>query len=431
MPRKGGYNVEEFAFEIEKPLHQVFAPVEGAPAAIFHQLSVIGNSMSLPSFIKISQDRAHDTPIYTDVNDLCKIFWKEIGNFSPIYGADILHSLFDSDLEYWNLNNLNSILRDTLRSDIEGINCSFLYCGAWKTSFSWHVEDMYLHSISYLHYGADKIWDVIPPFQGFKFEKFLQEIMPKSAKACKNFAKHKNLKIKKEVLVNNNITCNTFIQKEGQFLITFPFSYHSGINAGFNIAEAVNFATESWIELGKLSIRNRDKCYHCPKLNLDMNMFVKKYQESSYGGWKLYREPYECFPIKYLSKSYRSQNPDINFMHISKNFSYSDELKNLVDLAFPIDMKTCIYVDKMIKNNITKFKEGIKKFIDVSSFDGELHVYYENYKYYYRCPFCAFSSGRKKNFSLKLSFQNKIQSPLVGIVKQHFSICHEEFLICR
>lgn len=34
-------------------------------------------------------------------------------------------------------------------------------------------------------------------------------------------------------------------------MITYPRGYHAGFNLGFNCAESVNFALESWIELGK------------------------------------------------------------------------------------------------------------------------------------------------------------------------------------
>ena len=40
-------------------------------------------------------------------------------------------------------------------------------------------------------------------------------------------------------------------QEAGEFMITFPFSYHSGYNHGYNCAESTNFATERWIEYGK------------------------------------------------------------------------------------------------------------------------------------------------------------------------------------
>lgn len=36
-------------------------------------------------------------------------------------------------------------------------------------------------------------------------------------------------------------------------MITYPRGYHAGFNLGFNCAESVNFALESWIELGRVA----------------------------------------------------------------------------------------------------------------------------------------------------------------------------------
>jgi len=40
-------------------------------------------------------------------------------------------------------------------------------------------------------------------------------------------------------------------QYPGEFIISRAAAYHSGFNSGYNLAEAVNFATPSWIEMGK------------------------------------------------------------------------------------------------------------------------------------------------------------------------------------
>jgi hypothetical protein len=63
------------------------------------------------------------------------------------------------------------------------------------------------------------------------------------------------------------------VHYEGEFVITFPYGYHSGYNIGYNCAESVNFATESWLEFGRIA----RKC-NCERDNVwvDVNEVERK-----------------------------------------------------------------------------------------------------------------------------------------------------------
>lgn len=79
-------------------------------------------------------------------------------------------------------------------------------------------------------------------------------IWPQDAKSCSQFLRHKTYLISPDLLQKQfNIKVNKLVHHEGEFVITFPYGYHSGYNLGYNCAESVNFATESWLDYGRIS----------------------------------------------------------------------------------------------------------------------------------------------------------------------------------
>ena len=66
--------------------------------------------------------------------------------------------------------------------------------------------------------------------------------------------RHKTYLISPQLLQSQyNIRVNRLVHHEGEFVITFPYGYHSGYNLGYNCAESGNFATESWLQYGKVA----------------------------------------------------------------------------------------------------------------------------------------------------------------------------------
>lgn len=182
--------------------------------------------------------------------ELERTFWKNVCFVPSVYGADSPGSLCSPALKEWNLSKLNSIL-ELVSSDIGGVTTPFLYFGQWKSAFCWHVEDMNLHSINYLHFGKAKQWYVVPPRYADRFETLAQSLFPTQYRACPEFLRHKTSMISPAILKNHGIPIRRIVHKPGEFMITFPRSYHMGFNYEYNCAESVNFATERWIPVGQ------------------------------------------------------------------------------------------------------------------------------------------------------------------------------------
>jgi hypothetical protein len=166
------------------------------------------------------------------VPDLEREYWRSLAYQTPMYGADQLGSLFPPDFKStWNLNSLPNLLTN---SDLllPGVTTPYIYAGMWKSTFAWHLEDMDLYSINYVHWGAPKHWYVVPPPQREKFERVARQTFPGDAKGCREFMRHKQFVISPKYLANQGVGVKKAVQREGEFIVTYPYSYHSGFNCG-------------------------------------------------------------------------------------------------------------------------------------------------------------------------------------------------------
>lgn len=180
-------------------------------------------------------------------------YWKGLTFAPPMYGGDMPGSLFDESTTSWNVAHLENVL-DVLGQKVPGVNTTYLYLGMWKATFAWHLEDVDLYSINYIHFGAPKQWYSISQEDARRFETAMKKFWPNDAKNCSQFLRHKTYLISPDRLEKeHNVKVNKLVHNEGEFVITFPYGYHSGYNLGYNCAESVNFATESWLDYGRIA----------------------------------------------------------------------------------------------------------------------------------------------------------------------------------
>uniref|UniRef100_A0A8C9U7R8 [histone H3]-trimethyl-L-lysine(9) demethylase n=1 Tax=Scleropages formosus TaxID=113540 RepID=A0A8C9U7R8_SCLFO len=279
-PRRSYDDIDDLV--IQAPIQQMVAGQSG----LFTQYNIQKKPLSVQEFRRLANSDKYCTPRYLNYEDLERKYWKNLTFVSPIYGADVNGSLYDEGVEEWNIAHLNSIL-DLIEEDcgvsIQGVNTPYLYFGMWKTSFSWHTEDMDLYSINYLHFGEPKSWYAIPPEHGKRLERLAIGFFPNSFKSCEAFLRHKMTLISPSILKKYSIPFDKITQEAGEFMITFPYGYHAGFNHGFNCAESTNFASLRWIDYGKVATQ----CT-CSKdmVKISMDPFVRRFQPDRYQLWK-------------------------------------------------------------------------------------------------------------------------------------------------
>ncbi|XP_074525103.1 lysine-specific demethylase 4A-like isoform X2 [Halichoeres trimaculatus] len=279
-PRQTYDDIDEMI--IPAPVQQVVTGQSG----LFTQYNIQKKPMTVQEFRKTSKIEKFCKPQCVDSDELERKFWKNLTFNPPLYGADVSGTLYDSDVNEWNISCLNTILEDVEKESgikIKGVKTPYLDFGMWKSSFAWHTEDMDLYSINYLHFGEPKSWYAVPPEHGKRLERLARGFFPGNAQSCEAFLRHKMTLISPSILKKYGIPFEKVVQEAGQFIVTFPFSYHAAFNHGFNCAESTNFATQRWIDYGK-----RATLCSCRQdiVKISMDVFVHKFQPERYHLWK-------------------------------------------------------------------------------------------------------------------------------------------------
>ncbi|XP_076922003.1 lysine-specific demethylase JMJ13-like [Bidens hawaiensis] len=207
-------------------------------------------------------------------NYMEKEFWSEIasGNTESVeYACDVDGSAFSSSPNdelgnsNWNLKKVARLSRSILRlleTAIPGVTEPMLYIGMLFSMFAWHVEDHYLYSINYHHCGAAKTWYGVPGHAALDFERVVREkvyshdiLSTEGEDGAFDVLLGKTTLFPPNILSQNGVPVYKAVQKPGEYVVTFPRSYHAGFSHGFNCGEAVNFAVGDWFPLGSVAAR--------------------------------------------------------------------------------------------------------------------------------------------------------------------------------
>lgn len=271
QPRKKSLDLE--SLRINAPIKQHVFGRSGAYMAVLEEQ----REMTAAQYEVLAKKKDRQPPMRVRRNDkdvlMERSFWSGVTLNPPVYGADTVMSLFDDKVSFgWNLRDLGCLWKAYNVPQIGGVTSPMTYFGMWKAFFAWHKEDLDLYSINYLHTGAAKVWYCVPPSESEKFDAMARQLFPELAADCSQFLRHKNVLISPSLLRTFNIQYVQAVQQPGDFIVINAQAYHSGYNLGYNIAEAVNFALEDWLEIG----RDCAQC-HCGALDegvsLDMSIF--------------------------------------------------------------------------------------------------------------------------------------------------------------
>ncbi|KAL0256820.1 hypothetical protein SLS55_007629 [Diplodia seriata] len=146
---------------------------------------------------------------------------------------------------------------------IPGIHTAYLYISACRGSNSpLHVEDGFLGSVNIVLAGAPKVWLMIEPCYRRELEHKAKCYLVKDkrkreeeehegqgqdqSKECSQFVRHLSTLLSPKLLDAWDIPYRIVSCAAGEMVVTFSETYHQVVNAGPNLAVAINFAESEW-----------------------------------------------------------------------------------------------------------------------------------------------------------------------------------------
>ena len=150
------------------------------------------------------------------------------------------------------LSNIKSHISINAERNIEemaGINTSMHYFGERGSFTAHHEEDGGLSSLNLLKCGNPKLWFIIDYRWRAQVEKEIADYLRRKTpeiEVCDQVLKHKIYLITPNLLEKLNIPYSIVVQNPGDLFFIRKGTYHSVINMGRNIAEAINYGCNEW-----------------------------------------------------------------------------------------------------------------------------------------------------------------------------------------
>lgn len=157
----------------------------------------------------------------------------------------------------WNMCNLaasDQCIFKRLDGDISGVKVPWTYNGCIFSTFAWHTEDHWAPAINYHHWGEPKVWYAAPENEATKLEYAIRNYAPDLYN--RSLVHDVTTTFSPYTLMQEGVKVCRAVQCPGDYIIQFKRCYHAGFNAGLNFAEAVNYCTSDWADMGRNAVRS-------------------------------------------------------------------------------------------------------------------------------------------------------------------------------